>query len=248
VSRFLVLALVVASVLVACGDDDDGGTGAPAGPAAENRVTPVVEADSFTFTNGEGLLLTGRAFDGGGSTAVILAHMFPADQESWAPFAQDLRDAGYRAYTFNFRGYPGSEGERDAAGFDDDLAAAVQYVSAQPGVQRIVLVGASAGGTAAIAVATSPPPGAPLAGVLALSAPLSFEGLEYAADGPVGLPVLLIASELDPGAIEAAEEIAEVVDGETEVYPGGAHGTDMLGGAQGADLRARVVEFIESVQ
>ena len=248
------LAVLLAALTVAgaCGgDDDDSETASQEQEATrteDDRVTPVARPGGFTFTNGDGQLLTGEVYDGGGETAVLLASMSRNDQRAWRPFAQDLRDAGYRAYTFDYRGYGRSEGERETATFDDDLAAALEYVAAQEGVERVVIVGASAGGTAALAVAAAPPEDIEIAGVLTLSAPREFEGLAAGTAGAEGLPVVLLAAEDDDDAAQSAAALAEIFDGEAVVYEGRGHGTDMLRGRTGAEVSARIVEFIESVQ
>src|SRR4029450_11144518 len=69
-----------------------------------------------TFETSDGVQLSGRLFGPESASAgVVLAHMLPADQTSWYPFAERLASQGYRVLTFDFRGLrPGGERWRSA--------------------------------------------------------------------------------------------------------------------------------------
>jgi hypothetical protein len=67
--------------------------------------------EPIRFTTEDGIELAGD-IRGGGSTAVVLAHMFPANRTSWADFASILAEEGYLALNFDFRGYGASDGTR----------------------------------------------------------------------------------------------------------------------------------------
>ena len=63
-------------------------------------------------------------------TGVILAHMRPADQTAWYPFALKLAATGkFTVLTFDFRGFGDSGGEKDFDLLDADLAAAYAYMT-----------------------------------------------------------------------------------------------------------------------
>ena len=83
---------------------------------------------------------------------MVLAHMRGADRSTWEPFAEVAAGNGFRVLTFDFRGYGGSDGERDTL-LDVDLTAAVEHLQRE-GAEHIVVMGASMGGTATINVAS----------------------------------------------------------------------------------------------
>ena len=110
------------------------------GPRALGLRSVVVRPPSpgsrpVSFTASGGVELDGRLFEAEGASAgIVLAHMQPADQSSWFEEAETLADEGYRALTFNFRGYcPGGDagcsgGETDLAMLWRDVQAAVRYL------------------------------------------------------------------------------------------------------------------------
>ncbi len=81
------------------------------GRADEVERFALERSTAVTCTSADGVRLSGRVFGSDDATAgVVLAHMQPADQTSWYAFAERLGDAGYRALTFDFRGYcPGGD-------------------------------------------------------------------------------------------------------------------------------------------
>ena len=227
--------LAIVATLAACG----GGASASSS-AAVGASTPV------TFTTSDGVKLDGRLFGPSGAEAgVVLAHMLPADQRSWYPFAQRLADQGFRVLTFNFRGYcPGgdggcSEGSKQITAAPADLQAGVARLRAD-GVQRIGIAGASMGGTAALLVAADDLQG--IAAVVALSAPQVLSGLAVGPDvlQRVTGAKLFIAGLGDPsGATVAADAMAGLSPqpAHEEIVTADAHGTDLLTSAQGEHVQ-----------
>ena len=233
------LLIGVAAVLVAaCGSVK--GTPIPSPPAESARWV--------SFMASDGVELKGRVF-GRGETGVVLAHMHASDQRVWWPFAQMLKEQGYMALTFNFRGY--GEGE-DLSGGDKeeiesipmDVDAAMKFLRAQ-GASVVFLAGASMGAAASLKAAA----GEDIRGVVALSAPVDFRGLSLRAE-KVRVPVLILAVNGDRGAKNSAEVMIDqgIVgeDAEFELYSGGAdHGSDILFGRHGDDARSRILRFFE---
>ena len=85
------------------------------------------------------------------------------------------------------------------------VIAAAAYLRAQ-GVQTVVLVGASMGANAVLAAAPHIAP--PVAGVISLSAPASFQGIDaVAAVRGLAVPVLYAACQNDPGYPEDASAL-----------------------------------------
>ncbi len=209
--------------------------GIPSVCIADETPQPV----SFEAT--DGVALRGHLF-GKGGTGVILGHMYPADQKSWFPIAKKLAAKGYLAMTFDFRGYGESSGVKVIAEIDRDLEGAYRFL--EPKVKKIFLAGASMGGTAAIRVAAKNP----TAGVVSLSAPLAFRGLDAReAIGKIEIPCLFVAAEADGSFAAAAKEFAKAVKSEDLlllIVPGTEHGTRMFGGPMGDKVEEAFFGFL----
>jgi len=199
------------------------------------------EGVALTFPTADGLTLEGRRF-GSGADFVVLAHMRPADMDSWFGFAASLAADGHSALAFNFRGYGASEGSGFAV--DVDVVAAIDEAVAL-GAARVFLVGASMGGTGVIAAATQ----RPVAGVVTLSAPDAFEGVDaLAAASRLEVPALLFAGEgdlpypNDAAAIAAASPSpADVV-----VLSGNQHGTNLFADHD-PGLTQQILAFLDGI-
>jgi len=206
-------------------------------------VCEAKEPQPVDFKATDGVPLRGYLF-GKGSTGVILAHMYPADQKSWFPLARKLADKGYLAMTFDCRGYGESGGSKVIAEIDRDLEGA--YLFVQPKVQKIFLMGASMGGTAAIRVAARNP----TAGVVSLSAPMAFKGLDAReAIGKLEVPCLFVAAEGDEYAYKAAHEFQKAVKppkGSLLIVPGPEHGTRLFGSPSGQKVEKAILDFLAS--
>jgi uncharacterized protein len=153
--RILWLAAAL-SVVLAC-------QAAPAQPppAAQMRAA---------FTDAQipshGVLLNGLVYIAAGAgphPAVILLHGFPGNERN-LDLAQDIRRAGWDVLYFNYRGSWGTPGDFSFAHVIEDTAAAVAYLR-QPEIAaklrldpaRIVLIGHSMGGFAAVLGAAGDP-------------------------------------------------------------------------------------------
>ena len=229
-SRLAIVPVAAALLLGACG-------GAEEADATQSAVfTPV------TIVSTDGLQLNGRLFGQGGQ-GVILAHMFPADQESWQEFAGELAQRGYLTLTFDFRGYGDSDGDKDIGRIDRDVEGALDFLE-QRGVENVFLVGASMGGTASLKVAAR----RGVSGVVSISSPVSFRGLDVLQDVlRIQEPVLFIASEQDGPAHNSLVVLAGLTQSsvQTLVLPGTAHGTDILNGASGQKTKDAIIEFLD---
>lgn len=260
--RLFLITLAVALTIAACsGSDDQSGdapttvpttTTTPETTTPETTTTPdsttsspsttattPAEGEPVTFVTSDGVTLEGRRF-GSGETGVVLAHMRPAEMDSWFGFAEVLADAGYSALAFNFRGY----GESDGGGFavDIDTVAAIDFLEST-GVGGVVVIGASMGGTGAVAAAAE----RSMSGAITLSAPDVFEGTDaVAAAATFAGPLLLMAAEDDQPYPEDAAAIAGAAAGGAQVaiLPGRAHGTDLLEEHE-AVVTTFILEFLE---
>lgn len=236
-NRRLVLAgiLLLAALAAACAEK----------AVAPHEVTPPADTENVYVVVSDDVILNGRLFGGENEPTVVLSHMRPNDQTAWFDFAQELARNGYAALTFNFRGYGESGGDKDFDKLDEDLSAVVRYLRDR-GKSEVFLVGASMGGTASLVVAADED----VAGVVALSAPALFESQDaLSAVAEVAVPKLFIASEGDAPALSFDELVAAAAQPkEQELYPGNAHGTDLLlaeKSEEAAAVRARILQFLD---
>jgi pimeloyl-ACP methyl ester carboxylesterase len=225
VRRAAAAGCLLALLLPACGG----------GPASAPTRT-------IRFTSEDGVRLTGD-LRGHGLVGVVLAHMFPADRGSWAEFASLLAGEGYRALNFDFRGYGGSGGTRAIPEMWRDVLAAADELRAR-GARRVVLVGASMGGTAALVAASR----ADLDGVVTLSAPSTFMNLSAPPEvvQAVDEPKLFIAAQGDGQAAATAQEFYTEASGakRVEIVTGDEHGTDLLEGSRAEVVRMAILTFL----
>jgi len=206
-------------------------------------VCAAKEPQPVDFRATDGVPLRGYLF-GKGSAAVILAHMYPADQKSWFPLARKLAEKGYLAMTFDFRGYGESGGSKVVAEIDRDLEGAYRLL--QPKAKKIFLVGASMGGTAAIRVAARNP----TAGVVSLSAPMAFKGLDAReAIRKIEVPCSFVSAEGDGYAYAAAHEFHEAAKSPKRlllIVPGPEHGTRLFSSPSGEKVEKAIFDFLET--
>ncbi len=218
--RLLVTIVFFALFLTGCDQ-----SGSAVGSRAEAPLKSEVEIEEIRLETADGLALRGNVY-GHGEVGVILAHMFPADQNSWSDFAKELAATGeYTVLTFNFRGYGLSEGAKNIARIDNDVQAALEHLNEE--TAKVFLIGASMGGTAALKVASS----RDVAGVATLSAPRQFEGLSVGDKlDKVRGAKLFIAARGDLTAPGNARFFYESTGEprELSIVDGDAHGTDLL--------------------
>lgn len=244
----LLTTLALALVLVGCAGGDDEEAGHPTPPATDATTaaeeptseTGAEETGAVTFRASDGVELSGT-LRGDGPLAVVLAHMAGGSREDWASVAEELTGHGLTVLAFDFRGHGDSAGTPLPASAPLDLEAAVAFVR-ERGAESVVLVGASMGGMAVAAVAGK----VSAEGAAIVSAPFSFAGLDIL---PADLETLegeklFVVAAGD----EVAPDIREMfrLAGEPkrlEVFPGSAHGTEILASPQGERLRALVLEL-----
>jgi pimeloyl-ACP methyl ester carboxylesterase len=249
---WVALAIVLlAGFAYACGGD--GGDGSPPdavttddddGPPPTLSATP--QAVGLPFQDGDELItVRGHIYGPQNDVGVVFAHMLPADQTAWTDFAQEVAEAGYVTFTFDFRGFGESDGDQDFGKLDDDLRAAITHLRNPPfNLDTIFVVGASMGATTGLVVSATED----LAGVVAVSPQSQFEDQDaLSVVGEVTEPKLFIASEGVEVDMLSLDELfaAAVVPKEQQTYPGDAHGTDILESENGDAMRARILQFLE---
>jgi dienelactone hydrolase len=217
------------------------GPSAPASssPAGSGFSTPdvaslVAGSTVVRFRSSDGVRLSGRLF-GSGHTGVVLSHMIRSDQQPWWWMASVLADHGIMTLTYDQRGTcPGgpagcSAGTLDPGATDQDILGAVDYLRSR-GADRVIIGGASLGGTASLWVAAKHPEA--VDGVFTLSAvpffpPFDITGKVIAA---IGDPKLFVAGERDPsaGPYVAGWKRAARPPVQAVVLPTSTHGTDLF--------------------
>jgi len=231
------------SLAAACGDTGGAAsTSTATGSSAKEIVTPDAgsSAKEIVTPDNETLAVTISAVPGA-TVTVVLAHMRGADRATWDPIIGPLNDAGNTTLTFDFRGYGESTGERDTH-LDTDLAAAVSRARTD-GASKVVIVGASMGGTAVLEG------GARLSadGVVAISAPAEFLGLDGGAGAALlTVPTLLIDSTGDHPYVDQLTAIEATTGASIVTYDGSAHGTAIFA-THGVELTSLIVEFVDRV-
>jgi pimeloyl-ACP methyl ester carboxylesterase len=211
---------------------------------ASSEEKASIQEGEVTFTTEDEINLNGNIF-GAGEKWAVLSHMYPTDQQSWFDFAKYLKQNGFGALTFDFRGYGKSEGEKDISKINIDLEAAVNFLK-KNGIERIYLIGASMGGTACLVVAADEE----VNGVIAISAPMEFKGLD-AKDilDSITCPKLFIATEGDGDADEVAQEFYNKTaePKAIEILGGNSHGTFIFeeDPANAELLKKLIIEFLQ---
>jgi pimeloyl-ACP methyl ester carboxylesterase len=254
----LLLSLVLAVLLIACGGGDGdvadspdvkvspaGASGDATKPAGEPTPAPGnVSDEGVRFETADGVTISGHLYSSGGPKrkVVVLAHEFPTSQKAWTAFARELAAKGIDALTFDFRGYGETGGSKDTAKIDRDLESAVRFIRSRDYAQ-IYVIGASMGGTAALKVASR----LDLAGVVTLSAPTDFQGLDARTDVKgVAEPKLFVAAKGDDGAPAAVDYFAQNSTGTkaTQLYEGSAHGSALLSGSTAEAAKKLLFDFL----
>jgi alpha-beta hydrolase superfamily lysophospholipase len=209
-----------------------------------------IKGNELWFRSADGVRLVGHRFGGmrpGAKPAVVLAHMSNGDLCEWLPFARNLAGKGLFVFAFDFRGHGFSEGRPTYGRLAVDIAAAAQAVRGL-GARKVVVMGASLGGIAAVVGAANVRP--PLDGVATVSAPATIAGrLNALPSAPrLRIPALYIAAEQDqndPYDFAAdARRLCEATgspDKRLELVPGALHGVFLVNGS--GPVRALLERF-----
>ena len=220
-----------------------------AGAAPHRDQHACVRGGELWFYAADGTKLVGHRF-GKGTRAVILTHQSEGDLCDWLPYAKRLAARGYFAFPIDFRGYGFSQPRTGTAAtrFAMDIAAAAKALR-KLGKEQVFVVGASMGGIAAVVAGATVSP--PLDGVVSLSSPRRFRGLDGVAAGKrLRIPVLYVAAVADDNAgydfsqdAKALHAAAASRDKRLELLPGALHGIDLVGGSPRA--KALVEAFLD---
>jgi pimeloyl-ACP methyl ester carboxylesterase len=211
-------------------------------PAAPSQAACV--ATNATFRTSDGATLRGAVI-GRGPAGIVFAHQVAGDRCQWLDFARELAGrGGYRVLVFDMRGYGASSGSANVRP-DRDVAAAAAELRRR-GAKRVILVGASMGGTGVVAAAPGIRPA--VSGVVELSAPVGFGGVNaLPAVRKLKAPALFVAGRDDgdfPAATRALYKAAASRDKQLVIAATSWHGVDLV--ALPA-VKKRVLDFIARV-
>lgn len=233
----------------------DLSTAAP--PATETQVMPIASPTTVGVPAAHPLLPQPVQFQSTDGTkiaalywpptvspapGIVLMHMMGGSKSDWNQFAALLQGASiahagapsagtvsFAVLAIDFRGHGGSGGTRDTQAMQGDAQAALSYIQGIPDVDktRVVMIGASIGGDAAVDACTDG-----CIGAISLS-PGGFLGAPYndALKALGSKPVLCVASAGDkPSADTCTQgESVGLTDYQVQIYQGSAHGTTMFG-------------------
>jgi pimeloyl-ACP methyl ester carboxylesterase len=228
--RALMVGLLVA--VAACGGSD----GEEAGPAPATFGTTAAAcgeegAEGIRLVTENGTELD-AALVGEGDVGVVLGHQFRSDMCSWLPFGKRLAQGGVQALAINFA----------STSPDDDMVAGAHELQRR-GADRIMVVGAWMGGTAALVAAAE----IDVAGVAALSAPREFGGLDALPSvRGLGTPALFLVGRQDTEFARDARLLYRATsspDKALVVTTGSEHGTDLL---QNPQAERALLDFLSA--
>lgn len=175
---------------------------------------------------------------GNGSVGIVLAHESDGSLCNWAPLAPAFADEGYRVLIFDF-GEPATVAQ--------DMKAATKKIR-ELGAKRIVLGGASLGGTVALMTAARE---SNIAAAFSLSAPAVYGNAEgLPAVRRFRAPVLFVAAEEDANFAEDAKRLYRASQSPRRqllIVPGSEHGTALYGGPGAEDVRDAVDRLLQRV-
>lgn len=196
------------------------------------------------FRAADGTRLVGHRF-GRGRTAIVLAHQSRGDLCQWRSYSKRLAGLGYLAFPFDLRNYGQSQKRRYRSGEGPgvDVAAAVKLVR-RLGAKKVVLVGASLGGSAVLAAGANVQP--QVDGVVSVS------GAADLANAIESVPrlharVLFLAGKYDVGFADDAQRLYDATasdDKTLEILLRGEHGTQLVGASRSA--RRLIESFVAS--
>lgn len=174
---------------------------------------------------------------------VLLLPMLGHSKEDWIPLATRLSQEGYGVLALDLR----QQGRTDRERLLADARAGFNFLREQKKIDaaRIGLIGASIGANAALNFAAREP----LARLVVLLSPgLNYRGVvtEPALRDYGARALMLAAAQEDLSSAPAVRRLADAAQAEpvVKLYPGGAHGTDLL--EVGLPVSDDIVAFLQA--
>jgi dienelactone hydrolase len=248
----LLAAVALCTTLGACTGAPDASDASVSPPKTPSEVClggASHESSSTWIETPDGTFDVGLVGDG--ATTAIFVHQMDANACGWFLYAADLATQGVRSMLVNLCGSGETECSKSSltdTGADAVLAAAERAVA--DGATRVVLVGASIGGTTVVKAAIRGATAGDLDGVADLSGPIIADGTDLrAVADAITVPVFLAVSPDDP--VVSPEEMTGLADATssdtiTLIVDGAGHGWDMLGspGGQAGTVGEQLAAFI----
>lgn len=235
------LALLAVAGLLA-----SSGAAAPAPPQIDACIPQNQRSKAVGFSASDGVKLAGVVL-GTGRNGIVLSHEFGGSLCNWLPFAQTLAERGYRVLVYDSRPVGSrvtGKGhlERDVVGAERELL--------RRGATRVVVGGASAGGTAAMTAAPLIPRSV-LAGVVVVSSPRQFLSMDAeAAARKVPAPAFFGVGRRDSGFVDEVRKLSAVSASkrkELVVAESSGHGTQLLETSWApASFRTKLLAFVDA--
>ncbi|MCP2327182.1 pimeloyl-ACP methyl ester carboxylesterase [Hamadaea flava] len=243
----LILSLLVA--LAGCGNagtpSSSPSASDPSAAAREMRLqsaNAVCVADQnrarlVTYPSVGGELGAGY-LNGTGDTAVVLLHQAGGGLCQWLGYADAYAAKGMRGFAVDIR----NESRVD------DTVAAVAYLRST-GVRKVFLVGASMGGTTALAAAASIQP--PVDGIVSLSGPAIYAGADAAsAVKKLAMPVVFAAGTNDGNFATDAQSLYQDCASKQKkliLLPASDHGVLLMSRGMGDFVLAFVADPVAAL-
>jgi hypothetical protein len=177
---------------------------------------------------------------GNGRVGVVFANDSINDACSWSALARELAARGYAVAVF-----------KASRGLEVDQAVTVGAALRGEGAQRVVLIGASVGARAVLQAGVAHPRG--VVGLVALSAERTVTNSpgDLLPDmRRVRLPVLSVGSRGDPLTKYGRDTRAldrKLAHDTMLLVSGSDHGTELLGGRHGPEVRRAILRFLRSL-
>ena len=215
------------------------------GPVGSDCRDAATQGLTLRLVNAAGMSIS--AVDlGSGPLGVVLAHQSDASLCQWMPYAQVLAAEGYRVLAFDFAGY-GSSSQPRQKSYVEDLRTAVAYLRDR-GTSHVVIIGASMGATMSLVAAAAISP--PVSGVIALSPPVTFDGVNAEKAAPsLKSPALYVAGDADGDYDRYAQTINDATPADLRdllIVPAPQHGVQFVmadtAGAQ--QVRTAIAAFL----
>ena len=208
----------------------------PNGSSTET-VAGTTRTEVIHLTTTDGIKLSGTVYKPDASdiqsNSILLLHEAYRDSQVWDQFARAAQERGYTVLALDLRGHGQSVGEiAYTPALDNDVEAALSWLRSTPAVEnkQISIIGASVGASLGLRAGARHPE---IKSVVLLSPGIQLWelGIANAISEYGNRPLLLAAAEDDRYPFSSVNQLYDPANDnhQVEIYPGGEHGTELLG-------------------